>query len=319
MSNSNPAAFARSSVLSIALVAFVVAGCSVPTEGAKSSPSGSNGGTAPGQSATPPASATSEGGGIAAACADGGAATVVDGWSRAIHEDSLALENDGTKVELYYAFELTDALRAGGDVPPNVWDALLGSRYRVKSRATGSGVVPIATGDAVDIASGNDVFIAVAPTVSNGVARPVVVIAPSRAAFESSFPTADAVTAMHRYNALPLSCAGLDGAWTSSFSSAAATYGATGAFTGITVSSLSVELSFTDGTFKLHTKAFANGASEVVDDDGKYVSEDYGVTLEGKRGPTAYDAAFVAVKGGLALFLENRALSGDRQVLYRAR
>lgn len=309
-------------LLAFLAVPAVLAGCTVgssttkpgasgPAATASSGASGSDGGANPGSGPTD--------GSVASACTDGGPSTVVDGWSRAVREDDLALEKDGIKVELHYALELTDALRAGGDVPANVWDALLGSRYRVKSRTTStSSSTPIAVGDAVDLATSQAVFVAVAPTSENGVARPVVVVAPSRAAYQSAFPSDDAVAAMHRYNALPLSCAGLAGAWSSSFSSAAATYAASGAFTGITVSSAGVELGLQDGAkYTMHTKAFANGASETTDDAGTFVAEDYGLTLTGKSGATEYDAAFVAVKGGVALFVENRAFSGDRWVLYR--
>lgn len=317
-------------MVSLATVLFhaaLAAGCTLPANDSKGAANGNGNGSNGGGGATAGSDSGSTASpgvtGIADECVNGGPSTAVDGWSRAIRADDLEMQKGAMRVELHYSIEMTDALRAGGgDVSGNVWDFLLGSRFRVKSRTIANGTAneQFAYGDAVDLATNAPVFIGVAPVVSSGVARPVIVIAPSRMEFDANFPSVASVVDMHRYNALPLSCTGLDGGWTSSFSSAAATYGASGAFTGISVSSLSVDLAFADASaYTLHTKAFANGEGETRDDAGQYTAQDYGLTLTGQSGATEYDAAFVAVKGGLALFMQNRQLAGDRYVLFRAK
>lgn len=124
-----------------------------------------------------------------------------------------------------------DALRAG-DTTLNVWDRLLGSRYQVTGDRTtggdGPGFTRYGYGAATEKATGKSVYIAITPEIDNGTAHPVVVIAPSQSDLQRALPDEKAVAALQRYNFMPLECQSIGGDWTSSFTSAAETYSATG-------------------------------------------------------------------------------------------
>jgi hypothetical protein len=295
--------------------AAALAGCTLestgPASGGSSSGGSSSGGSSSGGSS----------GEVAAECLSGGPSTVVDGWSRATKADFVEMKGGALRAELHYSFPLDDALRAG-DTTLNVWDRLLGSRYQAAGeRATGGegpGFTRYGYGAAVEKATGKNVYIAITPEIANGTAHPVVVIAPSQSALQKVLPDEKAVAALQRYNFMPLECQTISGDWTSSFTSAAETYSATGSYTGLAVSAASVDLSVRGEAYSMRKRAYVNGQSSDVTDTGAVAAAGNALVLRSDQGvETTYDAGLVAVRGGYALYVVNRQYSGDRTLLFR--
>lgn len=275
------------------------------------------------QPTTPAVDGGSDVAGVTGVCTPEGGGSVADGWARTVRPGWLQLDGNGMRVELHHGLELNDALR-DGITTDRLWDLLLGPRYRPGATIYGGEafVEPYYTrGPATEIATGAQVFAEIAYEPDNGRALPVAVIAPDEATFLAAFPSAREVVAMHRYNWLPLSCGSLVGSWTSSGSEAAETYDANGFYTGLFVAASSIELTFTDdGRYAMHTEAYLNGVYSEEDTTGTADVTQQGITLRNDDGRvTEYDAAFVTVSGGLALFTVNREFTGDAHQLYRSR
>ena len=304
----------RSALAAVLLAVAALGGCTIES----TQPAGSSsGGSSSGGSSSGGAVSTE----IAADCVSGGPSTVVDGWSRATGADFVTMKSGALRAELHYSFPLDDALRAG-NTTTNVWDRLLGSRYQVIGDRTTGGDAPGFTrfgyGAATEKATGKSVYIAITPEIDNGTAHPVVVIAPSQAALQKALPDEKAVAALQRYNFMPLECQALTGDWTSSFSSAAETYSASGAYTGLSVSAASVDLSIRGEAYSMRKRAYVNGQSSDVTDTGALAAGGNGLVLRTDQGvETAYDAGLVAVRGGYALYVVNRQYTGDRTLLFR--
>lgn len=266
---------------------------------------------------------TGGGGGVTGACAAGAGGSVADGWSRTVTPGWLQADGGDIRVELHYAFELTDALREG-ITTDRIWDRLLSTRYRAGATVYGGeafGLPYYTAGPATDLATGAAAYIMVAYEPAQGIAQPVVAIAPDEATFASHFADSRALVDMLRYNYLPLSCGSLGGTWTTSSSSAAEAYDASGSYTGIVVAASSVDITFAgDGTYALHEESYLDGVAHERDEAGSVTTGEQEVILHAEDGTeTAFNAAWIAVGGGLALFLGNRQFTGERYVLYPAR
>ena len=121
----------------------------------------------------------------------------------------------------------------------------------------------------------------------------------------------------HRFNLFPLACGALEGAWTTSFSAAGTS---PSSVTGISVSSYQLDLSFTGESYHYDETAHLDTQRERLVEDGIFRAGDQELVLTGNQGRvTSFDAAYVAVRGELALFLVNRQFSGDRTLLTRTR
>lgn len=283
--------------------------------------------TASPQAAVTPAPASAATGGaatgVSGVCAPGADGSVADGWARTVMPDYVLLEGNGMRVELHYALAYDD-VAGNGIITDRLWDRLLGGRYRAVQTFYGGeafGLPYYTVGTATDLQTGDAAYVEVAESPENGLMRPAIVIARDEAAFTSAFKDSSAVVAMHRYNYLPLSCGSLAGTWTTSSSEAAEAYDATGSYTGIFVAASSLDLAISeDGRYALHEQAYVNGTASDSDESGVVEVTGQGLALtsdEGKR--TDFTAAFVAVRGGLALFLQNRQYTGEQYVLYPSR
>lgn len=255
------------------------------------------------------------------ACAEGGAGAMIDGWARTVTPGWVQLDGGDLRVEIHYSFPMDDELR-NGIVTDRIWDRLLSTRVQPGETVWGGeayGLPYYTAGTATDLATGRPLYIQVAVELDNGIAFPVVVIAPDEATLTAAFPSSAEVVAMRRYNYLPLSCGSLAGLWTTSSSSAMYTYSPTGMFTGITVAASSVDIAFDGGGgYAMRMTAYVNGAWSDEREAGTVTLEEHGITLESDARTTAYHAGFVAIAGGLALLIQNRQFSGLQYLLYRA-
>lgn len=255
------------------------------------------------------------------ACAEGGAGSVVDGWARTVTPGWVQLDAGDLRVEIHYSFPMDDQLR-DGIVTDRIWDRLLSSRVQPGQTVWGGeafGLPYYTAGTATDLATGRPLYIQVAVELDNGIAFPVVVVAPDEATLSAAFASSADVVAMRRYNYLPLSCGSLAGLWTTSSSSAMYTYSVTGMFTGITVAAGSIDLAFDGGGgYAMRKTAYLNGVWSDEQEAGTVAIEEHGITLSGDAGTTPYESGFVAIEGGLALFIRNRQFSGLQYLLYRA-
>lgn len=256
-------------------------------------------------------------------CAAGAGGSVADGWVRTVAPGWLQLDGPSLRVELHYAFELDDTLRSG-IMSDNIWNRLLLDRYSA-GRATSGGeafVSPYYTdAEATESATGRSVYTEVVEEPDSGTVYPVAAIAPDEATLRAAFPTPRDLLAMHRYNYLPLSCGVWTGAWTTSSSSAAEAYSSSGSYLGIVVAASSVDLRLDpDGRYWRRRKAYVNNVATDETDTGSAAITSQGIVLTGDDGKTeAYDAAFLAVRAGFALFLQNREFSGDQLLFLPAR
>ena len=256
------------------------------------------------------------GGGPAGAkgCAPGSPELVLDGVTREIADEGVALRGPSYLAEVYYGLEIDDQLRAG-NIAENLWQRLVAPRFALVGELTDGGQFERETwvrGTATEKATGASAYIGVAPSPKNGVAYPVVAIAADKASFDAQFPSFGSVEALRRYNDFPLSCGALAGKWTTSSATAVDTYNGAGAYTGMSVVSDSLDLGFAaDGTYTHEWSASVNGTFTRGTDKGTYTSGAREVVLNGQtEGVTTYDAHFIAVKGGMSLYLVNRQYSG---------
>jgi len=256
---------------------------------------------------------------VTASCREGGEGTVLDGWHRVIGDDFVTVTGQGLRVELHYPFPLDDALRQG-TVAENIWDHLLTGRFTPGARVVGNegaGLTTFIEGDAVDAATGEAVRVIVLPEVENGVALPIVVVAPDVATMQAAFPTVEDIALMHGQNRFPFHCGRVAGTWTSSFAEALETYDSVGDFTGVSVAALTEVLRLDDnGDYEDHTEAFVDGVAEERDEQGCYVANDFNFTMTDATAGS-FVGGFIAVREGLALTLQNVEFPGDVRVLYR--
>lgn len=247
-----------------------------------------------------------------------------EGWTRTIGADGVSAKNGDVGAVIAYSLAIDDQLRAAPHFAEGVWDKLIGDDYTAGTRTSGgdgSGELAFSEGAATDKASGSQVYVMVVSERNNGIAFPIIAVAADQATLKAKLPTATSVNELRRLNAFPLRCTGLAGGWTSSDVSAAETYDASGSFTGLVVSALRIDLSFTaDAKYTRKISVYQNTSEVKEDDSGSYAATDTAITLTSSAGKTTnYGASYVAVRGGLALYIQNQQFSGDNFVLYRAK
>ncbi|MBX3193385.1 MAG: hypothetical protein KF819_40760 [Labilithrix sp.] len=256
---------------------------------------------------------------LAAECVEGGAGVTKDGWTRVIGGDFVTAKSGDVLVAIVYALTIDDELRAASHFAEGVWDRLLGADFTPGARTSGgdrAGELAFSSGTATEIATGAKVFITVTADRSNGVAFPVIAIAPDEATLTGALPTQTSVSEMRRYNYFPLSCTGIVGTWSTSSLTAVDTNA------GVKVSSLRLDLILdAASTYTLDAKVSTNEGSEQETDTGSYTSAQQEIALTSKAGfrNKTYDAGFVAVRGGVGLYIVDREFSGDAWLLFRTK
>lgn len=312
-------------VLACASALAILAACSSSSGGDPAAPSpGTNDAGTTVDGATRTGSTTPASTAIAARCLDGGAGDVKDGWTRTIGPGSVSAVSGNIGVAIVYSLTIDDELRAARHFAEGVWDRLLGDEYTVTGTRTSGGddggLLPFSSGTAVDKATGDTLHITVTASRYDGIAYPVVALAPDEATLAAKLATPEAIDAMRAYNAFPLSCGTAVGKWTTSSTNAVVTYDRGGFFTGIKVSSLQIDVAFDDALHYDWKAQVTDNSGQVSErENGAYTATEQQIDLASTDGKnTTYDAAFVAVKGGIALSITNRQFSGNRWVLYRA-
>lgn len=320
---------------SVALLVSLIAACSGGGSDSSSSSSrgaAADGGTSAssGGSSSGTSGASSSGGSLTedtsvnARCLEGGAGDVKDGWTRTIGADGVTMLNGNVGVAVGWSLQIDDQLRAAPHFAEGVWDRLLGDEYEVQGTRTSGGddfgQIAFSSGFAKEKASGSVIYITLTASRDNGVAFPVAALAADDLVLKQKFANPADIDAMRAYNAFPLSCSSIVGKWTTNNSNAVALYDKYGSFTGIKVSSLQIDASFdTAKHYEWNVTVTDNTGVQAEDESGQYASGDLNIDLSSIAGKaTNYDAAFVAVKGGLALSVVNKQFSGNRWVFYRA-
>ncbi len=236
-----------------------------------------------------------------------------DGWTQIIGPDYVELSREDAIVELNWAIKLDDTLRAGDGVLENLWTRILGKRFTSGPRSIANR--DMVGGPATEIASGTTGFIGLADVTFNGTSRPVVGITKDEATFRALFKDGAGLAAMHRYNDFPLACETLEGAWSTSFTVAGSS---ASTVTGLTVSSFRLDLTFAQPSYHRDQDVSIDTRREKVVEDGTFTASDHELVLTSSEGTaTTYDAAYVAVQGGLALSLVNRQFTGEHDILLR--
>ena len=260
---------------------------------------------------------------VAAKCRDGGDGVVRDGWTRTIGDDYVTAKNGDVALAIVYSFAIDDPMRNAAHFAEGAWDKLLGAEYTVGQRSSGgdgAGLLPYSEGTAVEIASGNPVYVMVVAPRSNGIVYPTIAIAPSQQALKAKVASPDALAALRGLNYFPLDCTGVGGKWTSSSVDAVQTYDANGYFTGINVTSLRIDVAFDpSGQYSFKAKVTSNTGVQREDETGTFTVGGQLITLNGSAGKTTnFDAGFVAVRGGIALQITDQQYVGDQWLLFRA-
>lgn len=254
---------------------------------------------------------------IAAECLEGGAGVTTDGWTSTIGNDAVSTTKGNVGVAIVYALTIDDELRSASHFAEGVWDKLLGPDFTAGTRTSGgdgTGLLAYASGTATEKASGKTVFVTVTADRNNGIAFPVIAIAPDEATMKATLATPDAISSMRRYNFFPLSCTGIVGTWSTSSLTANDTNA------GIKVSSLQLDLTLSaSSTYMLDAKVSTNTGSEQEHDTGSYTSAAQELAFTSNAGfrNKTFDAGFVAVKGGVGLYVVDRAFAGDAWLLFR--
>jgi hypothetical protein len=145
-----------------------------------------------------------------------------DGWVSTIQEDWVLVQKAGTKVLLHYDVRLNDALRS--DIINGCFNLLAAPRYTIRQRYHKpynelSNPYYFIQAEAIDNATGEQVFISFRVITSGGGAFCYEVISPSKEAFQQLFPSMDKIENMRYYNRFAIAAPDLKGKWAEGFSS----------------------------------------------------------------------------------------------------
>lgn len=280
---------------------------------------------------TPPAVSSSVGGWVSSAEAN----PELGAWPAEIRADHVQFTGPGMTARVYYAIQITDAMRSRGDMRINVWNMLVAPQFRageIRYWDNGPGATgPYTTGgnfliaNAVDSSTGSRVVVGMNYATENGFVSAVVAIARDEATFTRLAGTPEQMQKLTRLNMFVVPAKELNGRWSSSFASAAEMYHVgSGNYAGLAVAAASLDISFDSGNYQSRSKATSGriGAIQSSSDSeaGSYQLNGSKLTLlpQGKE-KTVYLAWFEAVRGGMMLHLVNDRFRGLRWDLLRAK
>lgn len=256
-----------------------------------------------------------------------------DGWTSVVSLDYVKTTKGNIQVLLYYASDLNDEMRNSNlEFSDQYWNLLVVPNYNVKSAVRlQEGVTYFRTyfieGEAIDPKTNTPCYLALNVLVNNGVATPVLAIAPDRNSYYQQFPEPKKLGDMTGYNKFAVSAQDIVGKWSSNSSSGVNLYNTyTGDYAGMNSTQSADSFVFNaDGTYS----SKHSGASSVYGNNTYYTQEytgkltvtnwDITMTNRFKDATNIYFAQFEVVRDGRILHLQDKTASGMKYHLTRSK
>jgi hypothetical protein len=254
-----------------------------------------------------------------------------DGWVATQTDDYVKVSKDKIVARIYYPVAMTEQMR-----PPVIearyyfWNLLVIPQFTIINKWEWKEQGSYFQSDylyaeAIEKSTGSNCFIGMDISFSSGGATPVLIIAPDKQTYESSFSHPDNLIKMLGYNRFAIAPSDLTGTWQGGDNVAANYYNTvTGNYAGMNFISMSDEFTFSangDYTSK-HSGAsgmIGNTTTYKENYNGKATVTNWEIILPNRwEGKTdTFDAWFEAVRGGRVLRLVNKQATGIKYALVK--
>ncbi len=256
-----------------------------------------------------------------------------DGWTSAVAPDFVKTTKGNLQVLIYYASEITDQMRDSNlEFSDQFWNLLVVPNFTVKSAVRlQEGVTYFRTyfieGDVIDPKTNTPHYLALNVLVNNGIATPVLAIAPDRNSYYQAFPEPKQLGNMVGYNKFAINLKDISGTWSSSSGASVNLYNTyTGNYAGMNYAQSAHTFIFnSDGTYS----SSHSGTSSVYGTTTFYTQEykgklivtnwDISMTNRWKDGTEDFNAYFEVVRGGRILHLQSKTASAITYDLVRTK
>ena len=255
--------------------------------------------------------------------------TFDDGWRAVPGSDYVQVTRNDTEVRLFYVNKEWDDSRAN-TVEPNdhYWNRTVAPYFNVRNVENWSGVqypvIYFRQADAVDIQTGKRSFVTM-KIVYDGGARVIVIIAPSKAAYQQQFAHPNDLNRMLSYNKFAVAVQDLAGTWSGGGGGGVEYYNAYG-YQGMSAISTSDEFVFAAGGSyqSTHDSAGMSGSGTrfaKLQYRGQFTAGDWEINASNRvSGKTKkFWAQFQAVRGGFLLILTDSDYEPLRYTLFKKR
>jgi len=249
-----------------------------------------------------------------------------DGWNAAIKNDWVEVTKGDTTILLHYGITMTDEMRV--DLSNSYWNKIAANRYQIRNLyPTNYSVVKdfpyyFVQADAVEKATGKNVFVSFQVIPKNGTAYCYEIITPSKSSFSQQFPTIDKIENLSSYNRFAIGKGDLVGTWQAGAGAFTQYYFvSSGNYAGMNITVLNLKYIFVNGvSYRTEVKAVTSGVYASEKEVGKYTVSNWDVSTTDQRGKlSSFSAWFEATKGGRILHLLNKKFSSEHYLLGKDR
>jgi hypothetical protein len=256
-----------------------------------------------------------------------------DGWTSVVASDYVKTTKANIQVFIYYSFPITDQMRDSNlEFSDQFWNLLVVPNYSVKSAVRlQEGVTYFRTyfieGEAIDPRTNKPCYLGLNVLVNNGVATPVLAMAPDKNSYYQQFPEPKKLGEMTNYNKFAITAKDIVGEWTYNSSSAVSLYNTyTGNYAGMnSTQSTDTFVFHADGTYSSKHAGASSvyGTNTVYTQEykGKLTATNWDLTLTNrfKDATENFNAQFEVVRGGRILHLQNKSATGIWYHLVRSK
>ncbi len=247
-----------------------------------------------------------------------------DGWTSVVESDYVKTTKGNIQVLLYFSSAITDQMRDSNlEFSDQFWNLLVVPNYTVKSAVRlQEGVTYFRTyfieGEVIDPKTNTTHYLGLNVLVNNGIATPVLAIAPDRNSYYEQFPEPKKLGEMTNYNKFAITAKDIVGAWSENSSSAVSLYNTyTGNYAGMNSTQSTDVFTFqADGTYaSKHVGAssvYGNNTVYSQEYEGKLTATNWDLSLTNrfKDATENFNAQFEVVRGGRILHLQNKSATG---------
>jgi len=221
---------------------------------------------------------------------------------------------------------MTDEMRV--DLSNSYWNKIAANRYQIRNLyPTNYSVVKdfpyyFVQADAVEKATGKNVFVSFQVIPKNGTAYCYEIVTPSKSSFSQQFPTMDKIENLSAYNRFAIGKSDLVGTWQAGAGAFTQYYFvSSGNYAGMNITVSNLKYIFVNGvSYRTEVKAVTSGVYASEKEVGKYTVSNWDVSTTDQRGKlSSFSAWFEATKGGRILHLLNKKFSSEHYLLGKDR
>jgi hypothetical protein len=235
-----------------------------------------------------------------------------DGWNAAVKSDWVEVTKGDTKVFIHYGMTITAEMRGG--MPNGYWQHVTANRYTIKNQYPTNYDLRFIQADAVEKATGENVFVSFQLIAKNGTAYCYEIVTPTRDSFSQQFPTMDKIEDLSRYNRFAIGKSDLIGTWEKGDGAFTQYYFvSSGNYAGMNITVSNFKMYFANGgSYRSEYQAVNNGVYAAEKKAGKYTVSNWDVSTTDQTSKVSnFSAWFEATKGGRILHLHNKKFTGE--------